>query len=109
YTGRTLPPQEALAAGLVDEVVAPDRLQARAREVAGRLALIPPEAYRLTKQSLRAEALGRIERAGEAYDQAGLYVWEAAQTHGDIRECLRRTVRKSTGTNPAPSREGDGK
>src|SRR5262245_60635855 len=48
YTGRTLPPQEALAAGLVDEVVPAERLQARALEVARDLAQIPPQVYRLT-------------------------------------------------------------
>jgi hypothetical protein len=50
--------------------------------------------YRLTKQSLRAETLGRIERAGEPQDQAALQVWSAAETHAHVREYLRRTVRK---------------
>jgi enoyl-CoA hydratase len=94
YTGRTLPPQEALRAGLVDEVVAPGELLTRAQEVAGQLALIPPQAYRLTKQSLRAEALQRVDRASEPHEQAVLEVWSAAQTHAHIREYLRRTVRK---------------
>src|SRR5215468_10379351 len=62
YTGQTLPPREALGAGLVDELVAPDALLARAQEVARQLAAIPPEVYRLTKQSLRAEALAWIDR-----------------------------------------------
>jgi enoyl-CoA hydratase len=94
YTGRTLQPQEALAAGLLDEVVAPAELLPRAQEVARQLALIPPEVYRLTKQYLRAEALERIDRAGEPNDRAALEVWSAAQTHDHIREYLRRTVRK---------------
>jgi enoyl-CoA hydratase len=94
YTGRTLPPQEALAAGLVDEVVAADDLLARAQETARQLALIPPQVYRLTKQSLRAEALERIDRASEAQDQAALEVWSAAETHAHVREYLRRTLRK---------------
>ena len=94
YTGRTLPPQEALAAGLVDEVVAPNDLLARAQEIARQLALIPPQVYRLTKQSLRAEALERIERASELQDQAALEVWTAAETHAHVREYLRRTLRK---------------
>jgi enoyl-CoA hydratase len=94
YTGRTLPPQEALRAGLVDEVVAPDTLLARAQEIARQLALIPPVTYRLTKQSLRAAALERMERASEAQEQAVLEVWSAAETHARIREYLRRTVRK---------------
>jgi enoyl-CoA hydratase len=93
YTGRTLPPQEALAAGLIDEVVAPENLQARAQEIAGQLARIPPQAYRLTKQSLRAAALERMER-GAAQDPAALEVWAAAQTHAHVREYLRQTLRK---------------
>jgi enoyl-CoA hydratase len=94
YTGRTLPPREALAAGLVDEVVAPEDLLARAQEVARQLARIPPPVYRLTKQSLRVPALERIERAGAALDQAALEVWSAAETHAQVREYLRRTLGK---------------
>jgi enoyl-CoA hydratase len=94
YTGRTVPPQEAIAVGLIDEVVAPDALQARAQETARQLALIPPQVYRLTKQSLRAEALERIERASELQEQEVLAVWSTAETHAHIREYLRRTLRK---------------
>ena len=94
YTGRTLSAREALEAGLVDEVVSPDALPARAQEVARQLALIPPPVYRLTKQSLRAEALERIERAGELQDRAALEVWSAADTQAQIREYLRRTLGK---------------
>jgi enoyl-CoA hydratase len=93
YTGRTLSPREALGAGLVDEVVSPDALPVRAQEVARQLALIPPTVYRLTKQSLRAEVLERIERAGEQPDRAP-EVWSAAETHAQIREYLRRTLGK---------------
>jgi enoyl-CoA hydratase len=94
YTGRTLPPRDALAAGLVDEVVAPEALPARAEEAARQLARIPPATYRLTKQSLRAEALERIDRLGERQDPAALEVWSAAETHAHIREYLRRTLGK---------------
>jgi enoyl-CoA hydratase len=94
YTGRTLPPREALATGLLDEVVAAEDLLTRAHEVARQLALIPPQTYRLTKQSLRAEALERIDRAREPQEQAVLEVWSAAETHAHVREYLRRTVRK---------------
>ena len=94
YTGRTLPARDALGAGLVDEVVAPDALLARAQELARQLAMIPPPVYSLTKQSLRAEALERIDKAGEWQDQAALEVWSAPQTHAQIREYLRRTLGK---------------
>jgi hypothetical protein len=78
YTGRSLSARDALGAGLVDEVVSADALRARAQEVAQQLALIPPPVYRLTKQSLRAEALERIEQAGEQPDRAAQEVWSAA-------------------------------
>jgi enoyl-CoA hydratase len=94
YTGRTLPPENALASGLVDEVVAPGELLTRAQEIARQLALIPPQAYRLTKQALRAEALARIDGASESQERAALEVWSAAETHAHIREYLRRTLRK---------------
>jgi enoyl-CoA hydratase len=92
YSGRTLSAGEALGAGLVDAVVSADALPARAQEVARQLALIPPPVYRLTKQSLRAEALERIEQAGEQPDRTALEVWSAAETHARIREYLRRTL-----------------
>jgi enoyl-CoA hydratase len=93
YTGRTLSAREALAAGVVDEVVAPDALLTRAQELARQLASIPPPVYRMTKQSLRAEALARIDKAVEL-DQAALDIWCAPQTHNHIREYLRRTLGK---------------
>jgi enoyl-CoA hydratase len=93
-TGRTVSASDALAAGLVDELVAPDALLDRAGEIAQQLASIPSRSYGLTKQALRAEALERIEKAGEAQDQAALEVWSAPQTHAYIREYLRRTLGK---------------
>jgi hypothetical protein len=50
--------------------------------------------YRLTKQSLRAEALERIERATEAEYQAALQLWSAPETHARIREYLHQTLGK---------------
>jgi enoyl-CoA hydratase len=94
YTGRTLPVQEALATGLVDEVVEPSALLLRAQELAQQLAQIPPSVYRLTKQALRAEALERIQKADKQQEQAALEVWSAPQTHAHIREYLRRTLGK---------------
>jgi enoyl-CoA hydratase len=94
YTGRTLSPREALASGLVDEVVAPNDLQTRAQDIARQLASVPPEAYRLTKQSLRAAALERVDRASEPVERAMLDVWSAPETHTHVREYLRRTIGK---------------
>jgi enoyl-CoA hydratase len=93
YTGRTVSAQEALAAGVVDELVAPDALLARAHALAQQLALIPPPTYRLTKQALRAAALEQMDK-GAALDQAALEVWSSPETHAHIRDYLRRTLGK---------------
>ena len=93
YTGVTLPPDKALAAGLVDETVEPAALPERAQEIAQHLAAIPTEAYRLTKLCLRSEALKRID-TGNEHDRAALEVWSAPETHAHIREYLRKTLGK---------------
>jgi enoyl-CoA hydratase len=94
YTGQTLSAMNALGAGLVDEVIAPGALLIRAQELAQQLALIPPQVYSLTKQSLRAEALERMEKTCELQDRAALEVWSSPQTHLRIGEYLRRTLGK---------------
>lgn len=93
YTGRTLLPAEAHAAGLVDEVVAADALQARAREVAAQLAALSPDVFRMTKQHVRAETLARMDAAA-AYDRAALALWGAPETHARIRDYVQRTMRR---------------
>lgn len=47
--------------GLIWEVVADDLLDARARQIAARLAAGPTVAYRLTKQALRASAANTLD------------------------------------------------
>lgn len=95
YTGRRLAPDAALAARWIDEVVAPEALLARAREVAMQLAAIPREAFRATKAALRAPFLESMDRLGAQFDDASLAVWSDPATHQHIREYLARTVRKS--------------
>lgn len=93
YTGRTLPPAEALAHGMVDEVVDAGALPGRAREVAQQLAGLSPEVFRMTKRTLRAEALARMDAAAE-YDRAALALWSAPETHARIRAYVERTMRR---------------
>ena len=87
YSGATLAPEEARSKGLIDEVVAAEALLARTREVAERLAAIPPESFRLTKLGLRRR---------ESHDAEALAVWSRPEIHAHIRDYLSRTVgRKS--------------
>jgi enoyl-CoA hydratase len=93
YTGRTLAPHDALAEGLLDEVVPADGLLVRAREVAAQLASLPPEVFRATKLALRADALARMDAAQE-YDRRAHALWAAPETHARIRAYMERIARK---------------
>ena len=53
FSGRMVEATEALALGIFLEVVEPDDLLARARELAASFAARPPQAVRLTKRLLR--------------------------------------------------------
>jgi len=94
YSGVTLPAREALASGLLDEVVDPAALLDRANDVARQLAAIPAESFRLTKHHLRAPALERMAHLGEINDAKALAVWSDPAIHQRIRDYLARTVRK---------------
>jgi enoyl-CoA hydratase/carnithine racemase len=52
-TGRIVKAEEALALGIVLEVTAPDRLLARAKEIAAQIAAKPPLAVRYAKRTLQ--------------------------------------------------------
>lgn len=53
FTGDTIDARQALAHGLVSQVVPADRLLDAARELAGRIAANPPQALRWTKRLIR--------------------------------------------------------
>ena len=53
FTGRLIKADEALSLGILLEVVAPEQLLARARELAAAIAAKPPQAVRLTKRLLK--------------------------------------------------------
>ena len=71
--GRVYDPAAALAAGLVDEVVAPDRLLARAREKARELAGL--RGYAAIKAQLRAATLAKLDAAIAADDDPVFKLW----------------------------------
>jgi enoyl-CoA hydratase len=94
YTGLTVLPDEALALGLVDEVVAADRLIDRACELADRMAAIPAASFAAAKRAVRRPALERVERFAPTADPDVIDVWRQPETHAVIRAYLDRTVSK---------------
>jgi enoyl-CoA hydratase len=92
YTGRTFGAEEALARGLVHEVVAPERLLTRAEEIANELASFPAEAFRMTKRAVVAPVLERTAKLEAELGAEIAAAWEAPRTIEDIRAYLDRTV-----------------
>jgi len=94
YTGRTVAPDEALRLGLLDEVVAPEQLMARAEEIARGFAALPPRIFELTKRQLRDKSITRAKRYGADFDSDVRELWGETATHEHIRAYLARTLRK---------------
>jgi enoyl-CoA hydratase len=94
YSGRTLPPDDALRLGIVDEVIAAEDLPARATAVARQLAALPPRAFAFTKRQLRDPAISRAKHYAAEFDGDIRELWSTPETHARIREYLARTVRK---------------
>jgi methylglutaconyl-CoA hydratase len=65
-TGRLFDADEAFRIGLVNEIVAPDKLLQRARELAGQLMENSPASLRLTKRLLTAHARAELDTQIEA-------------------------------------------
>jgi len=74
-TAQLLPPAQALAAGLIDRVAAPDDLLDEALAEAERLAGISPDVYAFTKRQLQGPARERIEGLRQADDEASTRMW----------------------------------
>lgn len=92
YGGATYPPEEAVARGLVDEVVDGEELTELAVERARAYAALPAEAFRLTKRALRRPALERWEADSPSTDPRVLKMWSAPETLDAIRAYLEATV-----------------
>jgi enoyl-CoA hydratase len=91
--GTTCAADDAVAHGLVDVVVEPEKLHDEAMAAARSLAAIPPAAFALTKRQLREPVLERIH-VGAALDAAVQEAWMSPEILGAIREYVTRTLKK---------------
>ena len=94
YTGTTLRADDALAKGMVDEVVDAAELEPRATAIAERLASIGSTNFTLTKRQLRDGSLARADALAREHDALVLEQWSKPETHEHIRTYLARTVGK---------------
>jgi enoyl-CoA hydratase len=93
-TGRTWPPEEALARGLVDELVEPERLLVRAGEVAEELATIPPDTFRATKLAVRRPMIEAAQRQEALTDAALLEHWCSPDTQRQIAKFAEQMLKR---------------
>lgn len=94
FSGMTVTGSEAAAAGVIDEIIAPDALQERAREAALKLTALPKDAFKLTKRQLRDDAIHLARRYEAEFGADALEQWCAPATIEHIRGYLAKTVRK---------------
>lgn len=97
YRGMTLRPDDALRKGVIDEVVDPSALEARAMTIAEQLAAVDSTNFTLTKRQLRGATIARAEALARTHDGLVLAQWSRAETHDNIRAYLARTVGKKKG------------
>jgi enoyl-CoA hydratase len=94
YSGRTWLPDEALARGLVDELVEPERLLDRACEVAEGLASIPPEAFKATKLAARRPMIEAAERQSSLTDAAVIDQWCAPESLQSVARFAEQAIKR---------------
>jgi enoyl-CoA hydratase len=93
-TGRTWPPEEALARGLVDELVEPDRLLERACAVTAEMAAIPAAVFTATKLAVRRPMIEAARQQAARTDAAVLEQWCSEQTLRHAAEFVERTIKR---------------
>jgi enoyl-CoA hydratase len=96
-TGRTWQPEEALARGLVDELVEPERLLDRARAVGEELAAIPPATFTATKLAVRRPLIEAARRQAALTDAAVLEQWCAPETLRQVAAFAEQTIKRRPG------------
>ncbi len=92
-TGRTWLPEDALARGLVDELVEPDTLLDRACAVAEELGALAPATFAATKLAVRRPLLEAVERSSAA-DRSAIDAWCSPETLAHITAFAERNIKR---------------
>jgi enoyl-CoA hydratase len=92
--GQLFSPERAHALGLVDEIVAPAELEARALARAAELAQLPALAFRQIKSALLRPTLDRIAASAEAEAERWLDTWFSPAARERLGEAVDRLGKK---------------
>jgi enoyl-CoA hydratase/carnithine racemase len=94
-SGRNLDADAAREMGIVDEVVDPEALIARAMEVASDYANIPAMAYSRVKMQLRGQVLQKLRDTIESQSDHTRNGWFTEETLGAMKALMAAATRKS--------------
>ncbi|MEZ6019976.1 MAG: enoyl-CoA hydratase-related protein [Planctomycetota bacterium] len=89
--GPILPPERALAQGLVDSLVDADTLEDRALSAARSLAALPTASFAMSKTDLWRPFLDRMRAADK---QRMIDAWCSEAVQGAIRRYVEKTLRR---------------
>jgi enoyl-CoA hydratase len=92
YTGRTLPCDEALRYGIIDEIS--ESLPERADALARHFASLPPRAFALAKRQVRDRTIRHAKHYANELDAEVRELWGDPETIARVREYLAKTVKK---------------
>lgn len=92
YESTLLSADEALDAGLVDEVLPPEDLIPRSLELGERLARIRPSVFAMTKRQLTAPLLERIERLTALHESDAEELWFGEEALDTIRRFVAENL-----------------
>lgn len=94
YGGETYSSEEGAARGLIDEIVTPAELIARAVAHAQALAALPANTFAMTKRQMHLPVIERMKCEGGDTDAAVTDIWAAPGAIGSIRDYVARTLKK---------------
>jgi enoyl-CoA hydratase/carnithine racemase len=90
--GEMLSMDEALAVGLLDELVAPDQLLATALTRANELLALPPVAMNTTRLAAKARLIDALNSSGDAAAATGW--WFSSETQTEMRKLVARLTKR---------------
>ncbi|MEX2113839.1 MAG: enoyl-CoA hydratase/isomerase family protein [Pirellulales bacterium] len=94
-TGRTYLPEEALARGLVDELVEPEQLLDRSLAVAEEMGAILPATFAATKLAVRRPLLEAV-KSQQANQAAIIDYWASPEVLAMVREFVEKTIKRKS-------------
>lgn len=83
--GAMLDPAAALAAGLVDEVCAPDAVVPRARALAQQLIALPPRAMHITRAATRSSLVALFDEDEGDFIESAIELWFGEEAQARLR------------------------